>query len=127
MNKDNAREATMSEILRMCYVLNCGECPISAINDTDEDCAKYCLSHPEAANKAVIEWCEAHPDMRWISIEERRPRFCESVIAASSNGNVWRDEYMSDGFIFEKIYGRVTHWMPMPKAPGGGSVGTIRI
>lgn len=57
----------------------------------------------------------------WISVKEKTPPTLKRVIAAFKDGTVDTTLcYETDGaitFLFDDIYGAVTHWMPIPKAP----------
>ena len=57
----------------------------------------------------------------WISIEERLPERFQPVIVHRKNGVV--EQGLRDVNDWWKVYGtrtkNVTHWMSLPKAPGG--------
>jgi hypothetical protein len=73
--------------------------------------------------------------MKWISVEDRLPEQNEAVIGCvadkySLTGRVSVSTVCYCGIFDgwetldgEYVEGRVTHWMPMPKPPTGGSDG----
>ena len=55
----------------------------------------------------------------WISVEERLPDILCEVLVYFESGGITISEIFSDGcFCLESRYGKVTHWQPLPKAPG---------
>lgn len=55
---------------------------------------------------------------RWISRFNRTPKLRECVLCAFNNRKIeisWMNS--EDHFMCEDIYGRVTHWMPLPEPP----------
>lgn len=57
-------------------------------------------------------------ERNWISVEERLPDHFGEVLVHYENGDVREGCLFPDGgFIHERLYGRVTHWMPMPFPP----------
>ena len=60
------------------------------------------------------------PPNEWVSVEERLPEFLKDVLVRYSNDKIdidWQGH--SRTFQYEDIYGRVTHWMPLPAPPEG--------
>lgn len=59
--------------------------------------------------------------MEWVSIKDELPEPLVDVLCTFNNGGygpkiVDRGWMFHDGsWPYEKIYGKVTHWMPMPK------------
>ena len=54
----------------------------------------------------------------WISVKERLPKKRKNVLVRYGNGRIdfdWIDS--TQCFVFENLYGRVTHWMPLPEPP----------
>lgn len=59
------------------------------------------------------------PPNEWVSREERLPEWMEDVIVHYSSGRIGISWIESVGnFQFDNLYGRVTHWMPLPAPPG---------
>lgn len=118
---EKIREATAYDHARMCDTLKCNNCPLDrASNGKDVNCDKFIMEHYQEASEAIVNWCDTHPEMRWISVEERLPEQAKAVIVAYENGVVSSDfVLLSDNFCLEELYGNATHWMPMPGAPGG--------
>ena len=71
--------------------------------------------------------------MEWISVKDKLPQYFVDVIAFCQNedgltfGNgekycsidcfiKWKDGH-EDCFRTDRFYGKVTHWMPLPKPP----------
>lgn len=80
------------------------------------------------------EWCSImsdspDPDMerdcgnfiqaqRWIPRFNRTPEPGKDVLCAFKNRHIEISWMKSEGyFLYEDIYGRVTHWMPLPEPP----------
>ena len=58
------------------------------------------------------------PPNEWVSVKERLPGWLEDVLVRYENGKIAMNWVDSCGaFQFESIYGRVTHWMPLPAPP----------
>lgn len=121
---EKLREATAYDHARMCDTLKCADCPLDReSNGRDVNCDKFIMEHYKEASEAIVKWCNEHPDMRWISVEERLPESVTEVIVTYEDGTVRSDFLLNFGvFCLEKMYGKVTHWMPMPGAPGGVEV-----
>lgn len=65
---------------------------------------------------------EAQPTLttpnEWVSVEKRLPEHCKDVIVLYGGGRIDIDWVDSLGdFKFDNIFGRVTHWMPLPAPP----------
>ena len=61
---------------------------------------------------------------QWISVKERLPETYTNVIVLHENGHTgieWRYKhspcYKTANFLFDPLYGEVTHWMPLPEPP----------
>ena len=58
------------------------------------------------------------PPDEWVSVEERLPEHMKDVIVLYGGGEIDIDWVDSLGdFRFDNLFGRVTHWMPLPKSP----------
>ena len=58
------------------------------------------------------------PPNEWVSVEERLPEMHKDVLALYTYGKImisWRNS--DDLWLLEKLYGPVTHWMPLPAPP----------
>lgn len=60
--------------------------------------------------------------MEWISVKDVKPEFHKNVLLRYADGAIgidcrycWERE-----FLLEKLYGPVTHWMPLPAQPKEG-------
>lgn len=55
----------------------------------------------------------------WISVTERLPETWKRVLVLHENGFVEIEYLRKDNgeFLYEYIFGKVTHWMPLPPAP----------
>lgn len=54
----------------------------------------------------------------WISVKERLPEKRKDVLVRYGNGRIdidWIDS--TQCFVFDNLYGRVTHWMLLPEPP----------
>ena len=57
-------------------------------------------------------------ERNWISVDEQLPDHWGPVLVHYENGDVREGcRFPDGGFIHERLYGRVTHWMPMPFPP----------
>ena len=55
----------------------------------------------------------------WISVEERLPKTREPILAYFKDGCIDVSMlYFSNSFMGQLFHGEVTHWQPLPKAPG---------
>ena len=62
---------------------------------------------------------------QWIAVSERLPERSGNYLAAFENGHVAEDEFYGPEHNqwwreTHADHGKVTHWMPLPKAPEGG-------
>ena len=58
------------------------------------------------------------PPNEWVSVEERLPEHMKDVIVLYGGGGIDIDWVDSLGdFRFDNLFGRVTHWMPLPAPP----------
>ena len=59
--------------------------------------------------------------LEWINVKDQMPEPFVNILAAYDSGEVTKDLFLkSEGrFLFEglSVYGKVTHWMPLPKNP----------
>lgn len=54
----------------------------------------------------------------WISVKERLPEESTNVLVVHDGGRVTIEWMLSSRkFLYEEIYGYVTHWMPLPEPP----------
>ena len=70
----------------------------------------------------LINYLDSAPtvevERNWISVDDHLPERFGEVIVCYENGDVREACLFPDGgFIHERLYGRVTHWMPMPFPP----------
>jgi hypothetical protein len=57
--------------------------------------------------------------MKWISVRAMRPRRGKRVLCLHEDGSIHIEAMLSGGeFYYDALYGPVTHWMPLPVAPG---------
>lgn len=79
-----------------------------------------CSLHGCAILREAADALERVP--AWIGVDERLPEVFVPVIVCRNNGKV--EAGMRDMGGWWKVYGtrtkRVTHWMPLPEAPGKG-------
>ena len=53
----------------------------------------------------------------WISVRNILPRKCVDVLLHYTDGTIIIGCRFTEGFLYQELYGRVTHWMPLPKPP----------
>ena len=54
----------------------------------------------------------------WISVEDKLPEAYTRILALYENGYIEFNVIPSDQkFSYERLYGKVTHWQPLPAAP----------
>lgn len=89
-------------------------------NDITHDTAND-ISEVEVNDMQTIETLEERCSEKWISVKDRLPKDMERVLAYyDKHGEVNTTTYLkySGSFSLESnTYGKVTHWMPLPKAP----------
>ena len=54
----------------------------------------------------------------WVSVNKRLPEKRKEVLVHYGNGRIgidWIDS--TQCFVFDELYGRVTHWLPIPELP----------
>ena len=54
----------------------------------------------------------------WVSVDDMLPEMHKNVLALYTYGKImisWRNS--DDSWLLEKLYGPVTHWMPLPAPP----------
>lgn len=57
--------------------------------------------------------------MKWISVRKQQPKPFKCVLCVHESGEICIEAMMYGGeFYFDELYGPVTHWMPLPVAPG---------
>ena len=59
------------------------------------------------------------PPNEWVSVNKRLPEKRKDVLVHYGNGRIgidWIDS--TQCFVFDELYGRVTHWLPIPELPG---------
>lgn len=57
----------------------------------------------------------------WISVEDRLPEPNVVVIVAFGDGEVAPAQWLRSVWSYWRMDADITHWMPMPPAPGGNS------
>ena len=58
------------------------------------------------------------PPNEWVSVTKRLPEKRKEVLVHYGNGRIgidWIDS--TQCFVFDELYGRVTHWLPIPELP----------
>ena len=58
------------------------------------------------------------PPNEWVSVNKRLPEKRKDVLVHYGNGRFgidWIDS--TQCFVFDELYGRVTHWLPIPELP----------
>ena len=58
------------------------------------------------------------PPNEWVSVNTRLPEKRKDVLVHYGNGRIgidWIDS--TQCFVFDELYGRVTHWLPIPELP----------
>ena len=72
----------------------------------------------EIAYKVDIDQLPTITPSGWVSVEERLPEHMKDVIVLYGGGEIDIDWVDSLGdFRFDNLFGRVTHWMPLPAPP----------
>ena len=87
----------------------CERCRASGAICTGKDC--------EIPNMPTLT-----PPNEWVNRNVRLPEWQVDVLVLYDSGKIdinWVDSVGE--FMDENIYGRVTHWMPLPAPPAGGS------
>lgn len=70
----------------------------------------------------IDNWPTLTPPNEWVNRNVRLPEWQVDVLVLHDSGKIdinWVDSVGE--FMYENIYGRVTHWMPLPAPPAGGS------
>ena len=58
------------------------------------------------------------PPNEWVSVNKRLPEKRKEVLVHYGNGSIGIDWINSiQRFVFDELYGRVTHWLPIPEPP----------
>ncbi|MFB2011893.1 DUF551 domain-containing protein [Flintibacter sp. P01028] len=71
-----------------------------------------------AARKIIQEVPTITPPNEWVSVNKRLPEKRKDVLVHYGNGRIgidWIDS--TQCFVFDELYGRVTHWLPIPELP----------
>ena len=58
------------------------------------------------------------PPNEWVSVNKRLPEKRKDVLVHYGKGRIgidWIDS--TQCFVFDELYGRVTHWLPIPELP----------
>lgn len=55
----------------------------------------------------------------WISVKDRLPEPKTDILAYHSSGSIKQEIALfgDKPFLYEGLYGPVTHWMPLPEPP----------
>lgn len=105
----DVRESQEANVLRA--VMHCG------INVDREELIKALAYDRDQYQKGFSDGYDFA--QQWISVNERLPETCADVLVFA-NGQI-DVGYRSPSGLFWHVYGndgaRVTHWMPLPKAP----------
>lgn len=59
--------------------------------------------------------------MKWIRVEDRVPDHSERVLVLHPGNRVEIEHYypvVIEGFSYDSLYGKATHWMPLPVTTG---------
>lgn len=56
-------------------------------------------------------------EMNWISVKDKLPKNFDDVLAIYESGRMDVTCRHSDGWLMERHWGPVTHWMPLPEPP----------
>lgn len=87
-----------------CIYYDEGKCRMHS----DVEATSYCVEGP----------CSDESCMEWIPVTERLPEWLDYVIVHYENGNVRISMMINEKrFSCEGLYGKVTHWMPLPAPP----------
>lgn len=117
------------QALRLCSceasTRNCPICPLSGNDDCVTDALSGAADIIERLNAENAALREKVP--RWISVDDRHPKPGTRVLATDgvfvgeayrTSADTWR---RYDGIAMRDCIGSiVTHWMPLPGAPGEG-------
>ena len=72
----------------------------------------------ERAEDLVLGMPTLTPPNEWVSVNKRLPEKRKDVLVHYGNGRIgidWIDS--TQCFVFDELYGRVTHWLPIPELP----------
>ena len=53
----------------------------------------------------------------WISVRNAQPAIHKEVLLHYLDGTVLIGCRFRFGYLFEELYGKITHWQPLPKSP----------
>lgn len=53
----------------------------------------------------------------WISVRTCQPRLWKEVLLHHADGTILIGERFRFGYLNEDVFGKVTHWMPLPAPP----------
>lgn len=84
---------------------------------------KLAKSDAQKALMGRVMYCVEHmptltPPNEWVSVNKRLPEKRKDVLVHYGNGRIgidWIDS--TQCFVFDELYGRVTHWLPIPELP----------
>ena len=108
---------TMIDGLGNDELVRCMGCSLEKAGANLENCG-YCEEGWQKALKKLAAYEDAGLAPGWISVKERQPTVREDVLVLYANGRIAIDWiHFTGDYSFEEMYGRVTHWMPLPKPP----------
>ena len=55
--------------------------------------------------------------MNWISVEDKLPENFDDVLIHYADGRIDIGCRYPDGWMTERSWGPITHWMPLPEPP----------
>ena len=91
---------------------------VNPINEKIEAMKEEERAFNQAARKIIREMPTLTPPNEWVSVEDRLPEKRKDVLVHYGNGRIGMDWIDSTQcFVFDELYGRVTHWLPIPELP----------
>lgn len=78
--------------------------------------ARSAMRNPDAI--PTLPQPSNEPLTGWVSVNKRLPEKRKEVLVHYGNGRIgidWIDS--TQCFVFDELYGRVTHWLPIPELP----------
>lgn len=96
------------------YLIACEKCGTLALTKSaaPQVAANLTLRRP------TLPQPSGEPLTGWVNLNERLPEKRKNVLVRYGNGRIgidWIDS--TQCFVFDELYGRVTHWMPLPAPP----------